>query len=104
MKPKLDPLQYANREGISIDHYQIKLIDRILTTLENNSKDKALAVLATLIDRKQSFPKECPQHGIESFLANRLRPAIICLVINYFQNRRMIVKWQNAMSHLWKES
>ena len=40
MKPKLDPSQYANREGISIDHYLIKLIDRILTTLETNSKDE----------------------------------------------------------------
>ena len=30
MKMKLDPSQYANQKGLSINHYLIKLIDKIL--------------------------------------------------------------------------
>ena len=67
MKSKLDPSQYANQKGLSINHYLIKLIDRILEALEKN---ESCAVLATLVDWKQAFPRQCPKLGIESFLKN----------------------------------
>ena len=34
MKQNLDPSQYANQKGISIQHYLIKFIDRILLALD----------------------------------------------------------------------
>ena len=34
MKEKFDPSQYANQEGLSIQHYLVKFIDRILKALE----------------------------------------------------------------------
>ena len=50
MKLKLDPSQYANQRGLSINHYLVKLMDKILHSLDNNSKKEAVAVLASLVD------------------------------------------------------
>ena len=54
MKVKMDPSQYANQKGLSINHYLIKFIDRILEALD---KGESCAVLATLVDWKQAFPR-----------------------------------------------
>ena len=98
MKKKLDPTQYANQKGLSIQHYLIGFIDRILAALDNNSKNQKCAVLATLVDWKQAFPRQCPKLGIESFLKNGVRPSLIPVLINFFQGRRMKVKWHGKMS------
>ena len=95
MKHNLDPSQYANQKGISIQHYLIKLIDRILLALD---KQESCAVIATLVDWKQAFSCQCPRLGIESFIKNGVRPALIPTLISYFQGRRMKVKWHGQMS------
>ena len=38
MKQNLDPSQYANQKGISIQHYLIKFLDRILLALDKKRK------------------------------------------------------------------
>jgi hypothetical protein len=98
MKKNIDPSQYANQEGLSIQHYLVKFIDRVLQTIDSNSKSEAVAVLATLVDWKQAFPRQCPKLGVESFLKNGVRPALIPLLINYFQGRKMKVKWHGELS------
>ena len=100
MKYKIDPAQYANQKGLSIQHYLVKMIDRILQAVENNSKSESFAVLATLVDWKQAFPRQCPKLGVQSFIENGVRPAIIPLLISYFQGRRMKVKWHGKMSSI----
>ena len=47
MKAKLDSAQFANQKGLSINHYLIKMIDRVLETLDKNSRGETCAVLAT---------------------------------------------------------
>ena len=98
IKTKLDPSQYANQKGIGIQHYLVNMLNRILTALDNTSKGEAKAVLATFIDWKQAFPRQCPKLGIEAFIEVGVRPALIPMLINYFQNRRMIVKWKGVYS------
>ena len=98
MKDKLDPSQYANQKGLSIQHYLLKMIDKIFVAVEKNSKSESFAVLATLVDWKQAFPRQCPKLGIESFIANGVRPSLIPMLINYFQGRRMKVKWKGQLS------
>ena len=98
MKEKLDPSQYANQPGLSIQHYLIKMIDRILGALDTNSKGDKCAVLATLVDWKQAFPRQCPKLGVESFIKNGVRPALIPVLVNYFQGRQMKVKWKGKLS------
>ena len=55
-------------------------------------------MLATLVDWKQAFPRQCPKLGVESFIKNGVRPALIPLLINYFQGRKMKVKWHGEIS------
>ena len=98
MKSSLDPSQYANQPGLSIQHYLIKFIDKILAALDKNSKGESCAVLATLVDWKQAFPRQCPKLGVESLLLNGVRPALIPVLINYFQGRKMKVKWHGHIS------
>ena len=50
MKAKIDPSQFGNQKGLSIEHYLVKMIHKILTSLDNNSKGEIFAVIASLID------------------------------------------------------
>ena len=102
MKAKLDQTQYANQKVIGIQHYLIKMLNRILTSLDNSSRGEAKAVMATLVDWKQAFPRQCPKLGIEAFILIGIRPALIPILINYFQNRNMLVKWKGIYSTVRK--
>merc|ERR1712055_523176 len=53
---------------------------------------------ATMVDWKQAFSRQCPKLGIESFIKNGVRPALIPTLISYFQGRKMKVKWHGQMS------
>ena len=61
MRKHIDPSQYANQKGVSINHYLINIIDKILKTVDRNSKKECVAVLATLVDWRQAFPRQCPK-------------------------------------------
>ena len=98
MRKQIDPTQFANQKGLSIQHYLVKMIDRILGAVDKNSKGESCAVLATLVDWKQAFPRQCPKLGVESFVKNGVRPALIPLLVSYFQGRKMKVKWHGEMS------
>ena len=59
MAKKMDPSQYGNSKGISIQHYLINMIHRILTVLDNNSRGEIFAVIANYIDWNNAFPRQC---------------------------------------------
>ena len=98
MKPKSDPSQYGNERGVSIQHYLIKMIHRILTVLDNNSRRETFAVIANLIDWNSAFPRQCPTLGVQSFIDNGVRPSLVPLLVNYFQDRQMTVTWHGCQS------
>ena len=100
MKKSRDPSQYGNSKGVSTEHYLIKMVDRILTVLDTNSQREAYAVVAQLVDWAQAFDRQCPKLCIESFVKNGVRKSIIPVLISYFQNRRMKVKWKKKLSTL----
>ena len=50
MAKLLDPSQYANQKGISLQHYLIQMIHQILKDTDNNAKGEVNAVIATLYD------------------------------------------------------
>jgi hypothetical protein len=89
----LDSAQYGNRMHTSIQHYLIRMIHRIQTSLDKNSKGEVNAVLCMFIDWKQAYSRQCHTLGMESFLKNGVRPSIIPLLISYFQDRQMRVKF-----------
>ena len=98
MEAKFDPSQFGNQRGVSIQHYLIQMLHRILTALDNNSRGDIFAVVANLIDWNNAFPRQCPKLGIESFIQNGVRPSLIPVLINYFQDRKMSVKWHGCRS------
>ena len=98
MKPTRDPSQYGNSKGVSTQHYLIKMVDRILTALDTNNQGEKYAVVLQLVDWAQAFDRQCPQLGIESFLKNGVRKSVIPVLISYFQDRKMKVKWHNKLS------
>ena len=77
MKNKIGLSQYGNQKKISINHYIIKLLNKILTELDTNSSKEAKAVLVELIDWNKAFDRQCPKLGILSFLENGVRKELI---------------------------
>ena len=98
MKEKLDPSQFGNQKGLGIQHYLIKIIHKILSTLDKNSKGQIFAVIASFIDWKQAFNRQDSTLGIKSCIKNGVRPALIPMLSNYFQGRKGFVKWKNVNS------
>ena len=74
------------------------MIHRILESLDNNTKGEKFALIASLIDWNNAFPRQCAQLGVESFIKNGVRPSLIPVLVNYFQDRQMSVKWHGCQS------
>ena len=98
MKHKIDQSQYGNQKNVSLQHYLIKMIHRILSAVDNNTKRETFAVVANLIDWKQAFSRQCPKLGILSFIENNVRSSLISLLENYFQDRVMVEKHHGVTS------
>ena len=69
MENKMDKDQFGNQKGFSINHYLIKMIHRILTVFDNNSRREAFAVIANMIDWNSAFPRQCPTLGSNHLLS-----------------------------------
>ena len=102
MSENRDVSQYGNEKGISVNHYLINMIHEILVSVDNNTASQKIAVFCSLIDWKQAFDRQCPTLGVQSFVNNGVRNSLIPLLINYFQERRMIVKWHGVETKLRK--
>lgn len=98
MTPTSDPSQYGNEKGMSTQHYLVNMINRILTCLDTNNSKEAYAVLSHLVDWNQAFDRQCPKLGINAFIKNGVRKSVIPVLINYFQDRKMTVKWRGTFS------
>ena len=100
MEPTRDPSQYGNEKQISAQHYLIKMLNRILTAVDQNSRKEAFAVLVTMVDWSQAFDRQSHKLGIQSFIENGVRPSLIPILISFFKNRKMKVKWNKTSSTL----
>ena len=85
LEPKLDPAQFGNQKGLSITHYLIKMINRILTLLDTNNQSEKYAVISKFIDWSKAFDRQDPKLGIEAFMKNGVRPTLIPILINFFK-------------------
>ena len=55
MKLNMDISQYGNQKNVSIQHYLINMIQKILTAVDTNTQKETFAVIASMIDWKQAF-------------------------------------------------
>ena len=79
MKKHMDESQFANQKGLSVQHYLIKMIDRILSLMDG-SKDESVAIIATMVDWAKAFPRLDSTLGIQSFIENGVRASLIPIV------------------------
>ena len=98
MLPNNDPSQYGNQKGLSTQHYLVRMIHQILTATDRNSKNEAKAVIIQMIDWQSAFDRQCHRLGILSFIKNGVRKSLIPILVSYFQDRQMAVKWNGHMS------
>ena len=77
---------------------ELKMINKITHTLDTNSQTDARAILVELIDWKQAFDRQDPKLGVEAFIKTGVRPSLIPILISYFQDRTMQVKWKGNLS------
>ena len=63
-----------------------------------SSVSKSVAVILQMIDWSQEFDRQCHSLGIKSFIDNGVRPDLIPILINFFQDREMMVKWKGLLS------
>ena len=78
------------------------MINKILVATDHSSEGEAKAVIATLYDWKEAFPRQCPKLGVEAFIKCGVRPSLIPMLISYLQDRTMRVKWHGRMSSVKK--
>ena len=88
MRKQIDLSQYSNQ------HYLIKMIDKSFKLWTKILKWKVVLYWPHWWTGKKRFPKL----GVESFVKNGVRPALIPLLITYFQGQKMKVKWHGVMS------
>ena len=98
MTAKLDPTQYGNRKRTGITHYLIRMLHRILSETDINSRKQIRAVLCTFVDWQQAYSRQSHVLGVRSFAENGVRPSLLPLLTNYFQSREMRVKWHGKLS------
>ena len=61
--PSIDPSQYGQQKGLSIQHYLVKMVNIILTILDTNNENEKYAVLSKLIDWRKAFDMQDPKKG-----------------------------------------
>ena len=67
-----DKAQYGNEKNMSINHYLLKMLHRILTAVDRNSKTEAFAAIVNLVDWSQAFDRQSHNLGVESFVKMEL--------------------------------
>ena len=97
MKQSMDQSQFANQKGLSVQHYLIKMLDRMLSLIDE-AKGESVAIIATMVDWAKAFPRLDSTLGIQSFIDNGVRPSLLPIVASFFENRRMRVKWHGCLS------
>ena len=98
MSQNIDPSQFGNEKGLGIEHFLVKMINQILTILDSNNDEEKSAVIASLVDWSKAFDRMNHKLGVDSFISNGVRPTLIPLLISYFQDRKMTVKWHGHTS------
>ena len=98
MKKAMDPSQFGNKNKISINHYLLNMINRIVTSLDNNQKGDVNAVLCLFVDYEAAFSRMCHTLGVNSFIKNGVRASLIPCLISYYEDREMYVRWHGEIS------
>ena len=102
MKSSIDPSQYGNKKKTSINHYLIKMMNRIVNCLDDKSKGAVNAVICLFVDYEAAFSRMCHTIGVNSYIKNGVRASLIPCLISYYEDREMFVRWHGQKSSIKK--
>ena len=98
MEPYRDQSQYGNEKGLSINHLLIKMIHQILKAVDSNTVNDKMAVILSMVDWSKAFENQSHKLGVDSFIRNGVRNSLIPLLVNFFSDRQVQVKWNHTYS------
>ena len=75
MKEKRDKSQYGNQKNLSTQHYLVKMLHKILTSVDKNSKNEAFCAIVHLVDWSPAFDRQSHKLGVQSCIDNGVRLA-----------------------------
>ena len=72
--------------------------ERLRSMMEARCPARDWSSITSQVSTLWSPLRQSPLLGIKSFIKNGVRPCLIPILISFFQNRRMVVKWHGTMS------
>ena len=90
----------GGKKGVGTEHMIVALVDRVLALLDAHP-DKS-AVILSGVDWASAFARGDPTKTVAKFLSLGLRPSLGALLISYFTERKMKVKFNSAESTILK--
>ena len=100
MDSSADKAQYGKVQGVSVQHYLTKMLHQILFSLDTNNQSQSFAVIISMIDWSKVFERQSNILGVQSFIDNGVCPFLIAILLNFFQDRKMRVKWKKNFSSI----
>ena len=94
----IDIKQFGGQAGIGTEHMLVCYLDRILKLLDQNP-DKS-AIIALSLDWASAFDRQDPTIAIKKFLQMGVRESLVPLIANYLTDRKMTVKFNDAISEI----
>ena len=95
IKPHIDPDQMGGIQGCSIEHYIIKMLHFILTSMDGNRNS---AVLAVPVDFSKAFNRMSHSDILCNFSDINVPPCAIKLIQSYLSGRSMCVRYKGTES------
>ena len=99
IQPHLDPDQMGGRPGCSIEHYIVKMIHFILSSMDG---DRNAAVLAAPVDFSKAFNRMLHSDILCKLTALNVPKCAVKLIQSYLTNRTMCVGYKGATSSFEK--
>ena len=84
VQPHIDPDQMGGVPGCSIEHYIVKMVNFILTSMDGNPN---IAVLAVLVDFSKVFNRMLHSDVISNLSALQVPPCATKLIQSYLTKR-----------------
>ena len=95
IQPHLDPDQMGGRPGCSVEHYIIKMVQFILSSIDGNSNQ---AVNAVPVDYSKAFNRMKHSNILIHLIALNVPKCAVKLIKSYLTKRSMCVRFHGAVS------
>ena len=86
------------KEVESDSQMQHQMLHQILLNLDRSNQSQSFSVLLSMIDWSKAFDHQSHILGVQSFIDNGVWPSLIPILLSFFEERKMKVKWKKMLS------